>query len=53
VLFGLKDKHEIAELKLDLEELDHPYLIDLVGYENITNPRLKQEIDQNAIELAP
>ncbi len=39
------DKFKLWTLELDLEELNTPYLFDLIDYQNISNKKLEEHIN--------
>ncbi|MHA7879513.1 MAG: nucleotidyltransferase domain-containing protein [Saccharospirillum sp.] len=46
-LFGINlDRHDINRIHLELEDSDLPTSVDLLDYNRINNPRLKDHIDR-------
>lgn len=45
---GKLDRHELASLKLDLEDTDLPYSFDVLDYDDLNNHQLKAHIDRAA-----
>ena len=44
---------DLCEIKSDIEELNLPYSVDIVNYDNISNVALKEHIDRVGKEIIP
>lgn len=52
--FGQKiDRAVIAEVLMDLDDSDIPYLVDLQAYDDLRNPQLLNHIDRVGIIVYP
>lgn len=48
---GDLNRHQLASLKLDLEDTDLPYSFDVLDYSELNNPQLKAHIDRVGIVI--
>lgn len=46
-------RRTVASLRSDLEDTTLPFYVDVVAYDSITNPELKEHIDRVATALFP
>jgi len=44
---------DLCEIKSDIEELNLPYSVDIINYDNISNVALKEHIDRVGKEIIP
>ena len=52
-LKGTLDRHLIAELQLSLDETLLPMKLDLLNYNELSNPALKEHIDRVGFKIYP
>ncbi|SFX25236.1 nucleotidyltransferase domain-containing protein [Marinospirillum alkaliphilum] len=50
-LKGQLNRHQLAQIKLELEDTNLPISIDLLNYQELTNPLLKEHIDRVGITI--
>ena len=50
-LYGSVDPEETERIKIELSDLDIIYKCDVVAYENISNPELKEHITRCGVEF--
>jgi predicted nucleotidyltransferase len=52
-LFGDLDFHNTSHIELELEELPIVYKFDVLSYNELKNPQLKEHIDRIGVKIYP